>query len=252
MRVILPSVEFRLHSPANFAILRLQSNPKPQGLLAELADALDSKSCDNPHKTSGNQHLSQSAVTQGVPNPASIPPDLAEIITAWPTLPEALQTRILAIVRGVTALLIVLTCASPALALPRPSIWPDAIDGTVYVHIKEAEFAIPALLKMTPDGDAVYGQILPWQDTWVKFQGHTDDWVLDTRMELEGQWFDCGAFYFTGNEFIPTETPGVKCSAKLSLPVPEPGMILWVGMIVLWSGRRLRMRMATNPTTKRR
>ena len=74
-----------------------------RGLVAELADAMDSKSiAENPQDIAGQAvtNTPDSAVPASVPVGLPVDPDLASIAAAWPTLPAALKAGILAMVKA--------------------------------------------------------------------------------------------------------------------------------------------------------
>ena len=61
---------------------------------------------EHPPKTTDNSHVSpQSGTDSGTPHAEKpqLPPDLAELVNAWPTLPAALKAGILAMVKAAKA-----------------------------------------------------------------------------------------------------------------------------------------------------
>jgi len=61
---------------------------------------------EHPPKTTDNSRVSsQSGTDSGTPHAEKpeLPPDLAELVNAWPTLPAALKAGILAMVKAAKA-----------------------------------------------------------------------------------------------------------------------------------------------------
>jgi hypothetical protein len=58
---------------------------------------------NSPTESAGKQHDSQSGGAKSganEPKSASLPPDLAELLMAWPALPDAIKTGIMAMIRS--------------------------------------------------------------------------------------------------------------------------------------------------------
>jgi len=67
------------------------------GLLAELADAMDSKSVVRPSKTPENQHISTDS-SDALRIPCSDDPQLKAILDAWPKLSAKERRQVAALV----------------------------------------------------------------------------------------------------------------------------------------------------------
>jgi hypothetical protein len=129
------------------------------------------------------------------------------------------------------ALAAILALCGAACADPPPTRWPDAIDGIAHVEIT-TDHPIHAPWALTLDGEWLYDQILPWNDTMVEFQARpVDGQLLDTWMGAGGDWYYCGEFLFEDGQFIGMSRNLLVCSAQVwSGTVPEPR---WLGVIAL-------------------
>ena len=68
--------------------------------MAELADALDSKSCVGKAQPITQQSLTKTEKPGGVDRGVVLDQELAQVASAWPSLPAALKAGILAMVKA--------------------------------------------------------------------------------------------------------------------------------------------------------
>jgi hypothetical protein len=112
-----PSVAYPLARRSRYRTRRLESvvtharatnsaefadNPQI-GLLAELADAVDSKSKSHPQNTPVNiddQQKTPPALRRRCATDAPGDPELAEVVKAWPALPAPIRAAMLAMIRA--------------------------------------------------------------------------------------------------------------------------------------------------------